>query len=1161
MKLKYLLAASVVSLAATSAFVATPAFAQTITSGVEGQIADESGAPIAGATVTVTDTRTNSVRTVTTGENGSFRVQQLPPGGPYTVTVTADGYEGQSVENQYTNISGNLSFNFALTSGGSEGVIVVTGARARVSQVAVGPGTAFGSLELESFPSITRDVRDIIRIDPRVSLETDSQNGFDRISCLGGNDRTNTFTVDGIIQADVFGLNGQPFGARNNTPLPFDSIEQTSVEFAPFDVEYSEFTGCLINVVTKAGSNKFSGSAFFTYFDAGLQNDEVVQADGVARPFGAGEEKRWGATLTGPIIKDRLFFSFGYEETELQGGVNEAPSGAGFGQPELGVTLEDFERFSEIANRVYGQDPGPIATSTPATSVRYFGRLDGQLNDNHRAVVTYQRLEENRLEDDSGAAFTGLNSYNTQGTVSNFYSAQLYSQWNDSISTELRVSRAEVQDVQDPFGFDEATGANPAPRLVVGTANLNSGLIPGGRNGQIFSGPGFSRTANSLSTKIDQARFLFNIDAGAGHNFKIGAEINDLEVFNLFVQDATGSLFFQNLDDFEDGLIAGGTGTNTNSNNLVNGSTVGATIRGARDFDITNAAASFSRQTYSFFAQDDWQATDQLAITAGVRVQLFDGDSPNFNPLFVNRLGFSNATGFSSLDPVILPRFSATYSFDNDGFLSNSSLTGGVGIFSGGDPVVFFSNAFSNDGFAFGLGDTNLCAAADLNRRPDGKISVLDANGNFTGVPQCVINAAESRASVGNGQVQTIDPNYDIPTAVRANLGFQTKIGTESGFFSDWNLNLDYIYTRFNDTLTVVDLLQQVNPSLGLNGRTVDGRPIYSPIDPLNPGCDAQLVGTGGNNPQFTGLSPACFNASNSNVQEFLQLTNGPSFDSHNFSVVLSKRFDGGIFTDTGSVNFNFGYAFNDSEQTINSRSTTAGSQFDGTAAFDPQNLAVSQSGFETRHNFTLSLNFREEFIDDYATSLGFFFRASEGRPYSLVFNDTAPFFRGQSSAEENILAYIPTGPNDPNLSPSSNAAAVASFIAALNDNTGLVSELNCDFTPGRTVERNSCRNDWFFDLDLRFSQELPFIAKVAGITNDRIELFADVVNVLNLIDNDWNTVRTLGGFDGRVALIDGTFDSQGRYVLRNFSPADAFADTLEPASAWRIQIGARYEF
>ena len=68
----------------------------------------------------------------------------------------------------------------------------------------VDPGQAFGKLELEAFPSITRDIRDIIRIDPRVSLEFNGTEGFDRISCLGGNDRANTFTVDGIVQADVF---------------------------------------------------------------------------------------------------------------------------------------------------------------------------------------------------------------------------------------------------------------------------------------------------------------------------------------------------------------------------------------------------------------------------------------------------------------------------------------------------------------------------------------------------------------------------------------------------------------------------------------------------------------------------------------------------------------------------------------------------------------------------------------------------------------------------------------------------------------------------------------------------------------------------------------------------------------------------------------------
>ena len=1181
MKLKYLLAASMVSIAATTA-VSTPVFAQQIVTDINGRVTDEAGAPIAGATVTVTNTSTNAVRTTTTSADGSFRVSALPPGGPYEVTANAGGFEGQTVQEVFTALGRPTNFNFSLTetvAGAADNVIIVSGARAGASQLAVGPGQAFGALELENFPSISRDIRDIIRLDPRVSLEFNGAEGFDRISCLGGNDRANTFTVDGIVQADVFGLNGTPFAARNSLPLPFDAIGQTSVEFAPFDVEYSDFTGCLINVVTKAGSNEFSGSAFITYFDGGMQNNEIRLTDGTTRPVNAGEEKRWGATLSGPIIKDRLFFSFTYEETDLVEGAGSSPFGFGVGNPERGVTIEDFQEFSRIAREVYGQDTGPVATSLPNTSVRYFGRLDGQINDDHRVVLTYQRLDESKIEDDSGAAFSGFNSFENEGTVSDYYSAQIYSNWSDTVSTELRISRADVTDVQGPIGFDEADGANPVPRLIVGAANATSGEIPGGSNGQLFSGPGFSRTLNQLQTQVDQARFIINIDAGSGHKIKLGTEYNNLEVFNLFLQNATGTLYFQNLADFEAGLITGGTNTSINSDRLVGNQTVGADINIPRGVNFNNAAAIFDRQIYSFFAQDDWQATDQLSINAGVRVQLYDGGAPTANPLFLERFGFSNTTGFSSLDPVILPRISATYDFDNDGFFSGTRLTGGVGIFAGGDPVVFFSNAFSNTGNNFATANTNLCPTGSLTRGPGGKISVLDAQGNFTGIPQCLTQAGADIAALGNAAVQSVDPNLDIPTAVRANIGLSTEFGTASGFFSGWRLNLDYIYTRFNDTLTVVDLVQQPDPREGRNGFTVDGRPILRPIDPLRAGCDAQLVGTGGNNPQWTGLTAACFNPGNSVLQEFLQLTNGPSFEAHNASLILSKRFRGGIITDGGSVNVNFGYAFTNSQQSPNARDATAGSYFDGTAAFDPQNLGVSRSGFETRHNFTLAMNFQEEFIQDYKTNLGIFFRASEGRPYSLTYNTATgnpqpPFFRGNSSAEENALAYIPTGLNDPNLSPLSNQAAVPAFLAALQNgvplpNSNVRQRLNCEFTPGRTVERNSCRNPWVFDLDLRISQQLPFLGKLTGIKKDRIELFADVVNVLNLLGDTWNNVDILGGTDGRVAVIQGTYDSQGRYILQNFQPAGtngqpgsgAFADTLAAPSVWRIQIGARYEF
>ena len=165
MKMKYLLAASVVSLTAGAALVATPAAAQQITSGVQGFVTDEGGTPLSGAQVVVTDTRTGTSRTLTAGDDGSFRVDSLVTGGPYTVTATAPGYEGQSVEDVFINLQGNAQLTFSLSSAATadaENVIVVTGARVQLSQRAIGPGQSFGEETLEAFPSISRDIREAL---------------------------------------------------------------------------------------------------------------------------------------------------------------------------------------------------------------------------------------------------------------------------------------------------------------------------------------------------------------------------------------------------------------------------------------------------------------------------------------------------------------------------------------------------------------------------------------------------------------------------------------------------------------------------------------------------------------------------------------------------------------------------------------------------------------------------------------------------------------------------------------------------------------------------------------------------------------------------------------------------------------------------------------
>ncbi|MFC3099845.1 TonB-dependent receptor [Altererythrobacter lauratis] len=1137
MQIRYFLAASLASLA-TAMASSTPVAAQQITSGFQGTVSDESGAPIAGAQVTITDTRTGATRTLTTGSNGAFSIGNLTVGGPYTITANANGFEGQTLEGVTTSLQGNTSLGFTLSSGG--GMIVVSAARVRLVELAVGPGTSFSGELLTAAPSFNRDIRDIIRFDPRVSLDRDDGgSGVDRISCLGGNDRGNAFTVDGISQGDIYGLNDTGFSSRSSTPLPFDAIRETQVQFAPFDVEYGNFTGCAINVVTQSGQNDFFGGGFFEYSDNGLRGNQV--ADRAVAPIKA--DKRWGAYLGGPIIPDRLFFFGAYEHQEAGQSQDDGPAGAGYPNEVASITLANFNEFTDILKTVYGIETGGLVTSRDFKNDRYFGRLDWQIDEDHRLELTYQRLEEATVRADdistsaTNARLAGLNTFYFSGTESNYYSGRLYSQWSDNFSTEIRYSRSEVQDLQDPVGGGEAQSANPIPRIVVGVTN-------GGRNGQLLAGPGFSRAANDLKTDVDAFRFIGRYEL-ENHSLKFGLEVNHANLFNLFVQNATGTLYFSSLANLREGILSNGTTTNPSATQLVAGQSVGADGNFSASGVVTDAAAAFSRTIHAAFVQDEWDITSSLSAVAGVRVEWFSGGAPKDNPNFRNRYGFSNAVGFDDLDPVWLPRVALTWDAPEFGPFSAPQVRTGVGIFSGGDPLVWFGNAFQNDGRGFATGTLGDAPC------PAGPIDVV-VNGQFTGVPDCFRAAGSARAAAGLGDTQSISPDITQPTVVRANFGFSSPFDlAPTGFLSNWNLNLDAIYSHHRNPLTVVDLSQIPDIRRGLNGFTIDGRPIYAAIDPTVANCDAVLVDQTPA-PVFSGVTAACFATSR---DDELQLTNAGSFNSYIVSGILSKSFDGGLFTQNGSTYFSAGYAFTHARDRRNMYNSTAGSNYDLTAAFDRQDPAASRGFYSSKHNITTQLNFREEFFADYATRLGISFIARSGRPYSLTFTGSGVFNDSVSGAE-NALAYLPTGVNDPNISPTSDAAAVQSLVDFANG-------LKCARKHiGTSIPRNTCSNDWYYDMDLSVSQEVPFLGSLTNIAQDRLRLFAMFDNFLNFLDKDANIQRRRD-FAGRqdVATVSGV-DAQGRYIFTAFNP-DFEADNQInlSSSVWRVKVGVSYSF
>ncbi len=394
--------------------------------------------------------------------------------------------------------------------------------------------------------------------------------------------------------------------------------------------------------------------------------------------------------------------------------------------------------------------------------------------------------------------------------------------------------------------------------------------------------------------------------------------------------------------------------------------------------------------------------------------------------------------------------------------------------------------------------------------------------------------------------------HFKMMTVLRANLGFETNLAfADTGFFSDWQLKLDYIYSRYQNPYTIVDLSQVVDPRIGLSGYTVDARPIYRTIDPLL--CGARLVGITPT-PVYTGVTNACFTTAR---EDELMLTNAGAYDSHVFSAVLSKQFAGGVFTEGGSTRFTLGYTFQDAQDRRNLYNSTATSNYDQTAAFDRQNPAASRGFYSSRHNITASLNFNEKFFDDdLSTRLGMTFVARAGRPYSLTFGGSG-VFNDSASGSNNALLYLPTGISDPNISPTSNMTAVADLVS-------WAQTLDCakDYL-GKSVERNSCSNDWYFDLDLSLSQDLPGPGRLFGI-KDSIRVFGMVDNFLNLLDKNWNINRRRF-YNGTqdVASISG-IDSAGRYIITGYNGvADFNNDNFinVSTSVWRIKVGVSYNF
>lgn len=1095
---KFKLLCAAAALAPASFFLLpAAAHAQETTSSVRGDVT-AGGAPVAGAQVTVTHVPSGTQSTSTTDANGAFSASGLRVGGPFTIAVTAAGHQDQQVTDIF--LQAGQAFRVPIELGGNEEEsIVVTGIRG-ARQTSNGPITGLNREDIEGVASVSRDIRDLARRDPFVTIDlTNSRT----IEVAGQNGRLNRFSVDGVQFSDDFGLNngGLP---TSRGPVPYDAIEQFAVRVAPFDISEGDFQGGAINVVLRSGTNEFHGSAFFTHSDDSLTGSSTRGLD-IDLDF---RSRQYGGLIAGPIVRDRLFFMFAYERLDETDPFDDGV-GPGFANQVPGVTIAQVDQVSAIANTVYGYDTLGLITNANEQDEKFIAKLDLNINDDHRASLTFirnvgtQQFQQNTFTTPPFALGLQSNGYELAEEI-NTGVLQINSRWSDVVSTEARISYRDYNRDQTPFGGRDFA------QMEVCLDPTSVGNVTACGGSRIFFGPDISRQSNDLNTENFSADFLARFDFGS-HNVKAIFGYTDIHVFNLFLQRSLGDIYFDSIADFQAG----------NANRIRLGGAVPS-------LDPNDAAADFTTLAWNVGVQDDWEVSESLQVSAGVRVDLFGNPGrPAANPNFLARHGFSNRETFSgrySIQPRVGFNWQAT---------ERLIVRGGVGVFAGGTPDVFVSNSFSNTGLLTNQIDIARSAAvAGCNVTTTGttapqREAICDSLDGVDGrtFPGALTNfLATNTASLAAAPVNAIDPDLEVASQLRATLSASYE--ADLGSFGDgWLFGIDFLYGNTLDAYQWTDLRSvQI-------GTLPDGRPRYGP-----------LGGTATTN-------------------QDLLMTNSSRGRSYIGVVRVAKTWDWGLSIDAS-------YTRSDVTDVNAITSATAGSLYSNNAFLDPNQAAYGRSIYEITDQWKFSVDYNHAFFGDYQTRFSLFGEYRSGRPYSITGFDPSGgrlATLGTVGNAARALLYIPTV-GDSRVS-FDTAASEAAF------NT-LIGQLDLEDARGSIVSKNTQTSPDFFKVDLHLSQEIPTF-----IGSSRIQLFADIENFLNLIDSDWGSLRQVS-FPQTAAIVNvqclnapvATGTAPGAGVVNTASTQNCaqyrYSNVVSPNEAligrqslYQIRIGIRFEF
>ena len=1118
MRHQFLLGAAIVALAIPAAVSA-----QETTSAIRGTVTN-AGAPVAGATVTLTNTTTNARSTTTTGADGGFSLNGLPAGGPYTVeiaspegnkTVTDINTVVQQTFSLPIELGATTDTSGATTAGGADIVVTATSIRG-AGVTSDGPQTVLTQADVRNVASVNRDIRDIERRDPFATL--DLSNGGDRggaVSFAGVNPRFNRFTINGVTVGDQFGLN-QDASPTNRGPVPFDAIGQVSVSIAPYDFRQSGFQGGAIDTVLLSGTNEFHGTGFYSQNTDGLSGDRIGDAPANTQVLPKYKSETYGATFRGPIIADRVFFMVSAERN-----TDPRPFGTligSYGALAPAVTTAVSNTLAIAAQRGLAGPAGNILGLNPRKDEKIVGRIDVNITDGQRLSLSYinsfdQLVSQNNTS--VGNVQYGLNS--NAYTLTELLKAgivQLNSDWTDRFSTEVRGIYKYNKRGQEPL-LGRTIGQFGVCNDTISAGNLTacSTNVP-----RIYFGPDVSRQTNQLFFDTYEGSVLGRYRAGS-HQIQALIDVTQNRTFNNFVQNSIGTYYFDSLNDFRNGL----------ADQL----TYRAPIPG------TNTAANFRYTQITLGLQDEWQVSPTLSVTYGARYSLYaQSERPVFNPFFAARAQFPNTKTYNGLDQFE-PRFS--FDFKPDNFLSGLKVRGGAGIFGGGSPDIYLSNSFSNTVTTSEVNFIRSVSAATPGQSALATCTNVPSDictaalNNVNGIPPASIGAYAANTTnpttLQRTQTGALAPDFHLPRSLKATLSADYSI-------YGVRLGADYYYSKTIDGIVFTDARDvQV-------GVTPDGRPRYFP-------------------------STGDF----ADINYDIVVRNTGRGHSHVAVLRADKRFDFGLSLGGSYTRQWVRDVGNATASTINSNYQN---QFFGT---NPNLPEYGVSSDEIKWQFKYSLGFDHAFFRDYRTSFQLFGETRAGRPFSYTMRDAvnrSPVFGTILTGTGNTnLLYVPVGLNDPRVSYGDGTVAGVAVTAAQTQamlDTYITANDSLSRFRGQIVAKNSARNRAFTRIDLHAEQEIPTF-----IGNSRVTIFADINNLPNLLNHNWGGLRQFG-FPYGAALVTvqclttaGNANNAGvaatttaqpcaQYRYSAFNMPNTGSVTFNQ-SLYQIRLGARFTF